>query len=86
LLPLLPLLLLLLLLLLVCLQALLHVVFSRHMEAIQQQLGQQDGALLQQVRLLGRITAAPACRCAWMHLRMVFGCLLYVPVITITVC
>jgi hypothetical protein len=35
-----------------CLQALLHVIFSRHMEALQQQLGQQDGALLQQVRLL----------------------------------
>jgi hypothetical protein len=33
------------------LQALLHVVFSRHMDAIQQQLGQQDGEMLQQVRM-----------------------------------
>lgn len=39
----------------VCAQVLLHVTFTRHMEAVQKSLGQEAAALLQQVRQLAHM-------------------------------
>lgn len=43
-----------------CVQVLLHVTFSRHMEALQVSLGQEDGTMLQQVGVQAQHPHLPA--------------------------